>query len=1142
MIKLKAFVFTVFGIAGLFLAVNVSAQISEWNETFGGVCADYGREALQTSDGGYIICGYTDTTGVSTEVMLIKTDSTGTEIWSKTFGGSDNDRAFSVTETNDGGFVMVGYTYSYGAGERDVWLIKTDSSGNKLWDKTFGGTGGECGFHVEQTSDGGFIIVGETTSYGAGYYDLWLIKTDGTGNKTWDKTFGGTAYDCGESVQQTSDGGFIITGCTASFSEGGRDVWLIKTNSSGNETWSKNFGGPSSDEGSAVKQTPDGGYIIAGRKTPNISAEYDDWLIRTDGTGNKIWDKTFGGSMEDALQAVEISPRGGFIAAGYTESHGAGESDIWVFETDSDGNMMWEKLYGGSYSEYSYSIQRTTYGGCIICGSTYSYGNGNFDFWVIKNTPLYLLSPNGWEAWQGGSNNTIKWDWDAVRLPNSYSIAYSINGGSTYPYTIASSVSGSDSTYNWTLPLLTTKTVRVQVKAKGPGGTTLATACSRFSFEIDAIPPDDISDLQIAQPGYNYLNITWTVPGDDGTSGNASGYDIRYSLSPINVSNWASANQCSDEPVPYAPGDTQCFCISPLALETEYHVAMKTKDNAGNWSDLSNVTSGATIRYPVLAESQHPMFHYDLAHSGRSPYYGYLNENVKWYYWTGAPVVSSPIIGPDGTIYVVSDSDSLFSFEIDGTRKWASYVGNTTKSTPAITIDSLIYVCNGNGTFKAYDYSGSLSWSYDVSGKIISSPAVGKDGVIYFGSTNDTLYALYGNGVLKWKFATQGEVIGSPAISSHGVIYVGSGDHKFYAVNPDGSEAWAASMPDGLVSSPAVDTITGIIYVGSCDGKIYSITTNGMPKDVFEAGSDTILSSPAIGADGKIYIGGSNGKMYALTSDLDLIWEYQTGGAIESSPVIDANGHVYVGSDDGKIYCFNGSDSTVIWSIQTWDAVKSSPAIGANSCIYVGSNDYRVYAFGPNTPVEVISPNGGEEWEKSTEYNIYWNTTGSTENIKLYYSDNSGSSWQVISESETDDGTYPWITPVINCNKCRVKVVSFDAGGDSAVDISDADFTIGTVGIEDTPGDRPKTFFISRNRPNPFVGVTEIDYGLPRDSHVKINLYNSTGQRVATLADGMQKPGYHSIKLDAGDLANGIYFVKFAMGEFRDSRKITVLR
>jgi hypothetical protein len=176
--------------------------------------------------------------------------------------------------------VIVCYTDSYGAGSGDVWLIKTDSSGNEVWNKTFGGSGNDYGSSVQQTSDGGYVIAGSTRSYGAGEVDVWLIKTDSSGNEVWNKTFGGSRDDYGNSVGQTSDGGYIIAGETSSYLGGGGGAWLIRTDSSGNEEWNKTFGGSSSDGGSSVQQTSDGGYIFTGAIYSYEAGSYDVWLMK----------------------------------------------------------------------------------------------------------------------------------------------------------------------------------------------------------------------------------------------------------------------------------------------------------------------------------------------------------------------------------------------------------------------------------------------------------------------------------------------------------------------------------------------------------------------------------------------------------------------------------------------------------------------------------------------------------------------------------------------------------------------------------------------------------------------------------------------------------------------------------------------
>jgi hypothetical protein len=226
--------------------------------------------------------------------------------WDRTFGGADSDGGNSIHRTTDGGYVIAGYTMSQGAGESDVWLIKTDADGNMQWEKTFGGSDYDYCGGVRQTADGGYIIAGHTMSYGAGGYDVWLIKTDASGNKQWDTTFGGAGSDLGESVRQSADGGYIIVGSTESYGAGDDDVWLIKTDASGNKQWDRTFGGTGWDEGAGVEQTADGGYIVAGAtQVPDTLFFLAAWLIKTDAGGNMLWDSTFGDMTLAGGKSVE---------------------------------------------------------------------------------------------------------------------------------------------------------------------------------------------------------------------------------------------------------------------------------------------------------------------------------------------------------------------------------------------------------------------------------------------------------------------------------------------------------------------------------------------------------------------------------------------------------------------------------------------------------------------------------------------------------------------------------------------------------------------------------------------------------------------------------------------------------------------
>ena len=362
----------------LTLPVLADGPDIQWQKTFGGIRNDEGHSVQQTSDGGFIITGLTQSFSTGCDIYLIKTDSAGDLLWQKTFGGYNYDSGHSVQQTSEGGFIIVGNTVSFGAGSSDVYLIKTDSNGESQWQKTFGGLYFDYGRAVQQTTDGGFIITGGTSYIIGGDYDVYLIKTDSNGVSQWQKTFGGNGSDSAESVQQTTEGGFIIAGRTYSFGAGSSDVYLIKTNSDGNSLWQKTFGGISGDLGYEVRQTIDDGFIITG------STVCDTYLVKTDSAGNLLWQKNFGGSDLDYGYSVQQTYDGGFIIAGETISYGAGNYDVYIIKTDPNGESQWEKTFGGSGWDSAESIQQTVDGGFVIAGSTNSFGAGDYNVYLIK--------------------------------------------------------------------------------------------------------------------------------------------------------------------------------------------------------------------------------------------------------------------------------------------------------------------------------------------------------------------------------------------------------------------------------------------------------------------------------------------------------------------------------------------------------------------------------------------------------------------------------------------------------------------------------------------------------------------------------------------------------------------------------------
>ncbi|MCK4575150.1 T9SS type A sorting domain-containing protein, partial [candidate division WOR-3 bacterium] len=303
-------------------------------------------------------------------------DANGDTIWSKTYGGANSDGGCCVQKTSDSGYVIVGRTLSFGAGYVDVWFLKTDSLGDTLWTKTYGTSNEDWGYFGQQTMDGGYIITGYQM-FSPGEGDVWLIKTDESGNVLWTNTFGGSNYDEARSVRQTPDKGYIICG-TDNFNTSNSELYLIKTDSLGSEEWSKTYGGALMDYGLGIALTSDGGYIAVGKKTISGVAG-QAYLVRVTSNGDTLWTKVFGGTAEDYAHSVQETSDSGFIIAGSigipTNHYG------YLIKTEPSGDSLWSKTYGGSPRNHNFfSVQETNDGGYICVGSI----SGDYDVYAVK--------------------------------------------------------------------------------------------------------------------------------------------------------------------------------------------------------------------------------------------------------------------------------------------------------------------------------------------------------------------------------------------------------------------------------------------------------------------------------------------------------------------------------------------------------------------------------------------------------------------------------------------------------------------------------------------------------------------------------------------------------------------------------------
>jgi hypothetical protein len=371
-------------LAGVVFAQNPGDTI--WTNVYGMDEHDVGESVRQTSDGGFILCGLGVIPNYNLyDVFLVKTDAVGNQLWTRYYGGGYVDVAKDVRQTSDGGYVVVGYT-SVVINEYDIWLLKTDANGDTLWTKTFGGSNSDLGYSVEQTSDGGYILCGDNQGAGQAHHNAYLVKTYPNGNLDWDEEYGGNQTDeYGYCATPTSDGGYILVG--KSLASGNADVYVVKTNFTGGVEWENTYGGSSSDIAWSVIENSEGDFIIAG-ETYSFGNGLRIYLLKVSPTGSLIWQKNFGRTNAQRAGEVAQTIDGGYVIFGGTGTHPV-NFDVYVIRTDSQGTAIWEEVYG-RVDRYDYG-----YGGCIVddttfmtIGETKSFGPG---YWLL--TAVFKASP-----------------------------------------------------------------------------------------------------------------------------------------------------------------------------------------------------------------------------------------------------------------------------------------------------------------------------------------------------------------------------------------------------------------------------------------------------------------------------------------------------------------------------------------------------------------------------------------------------------------------------------------------------------------------------------------------------------------------------------------------------------------------------
>jgi Secretion system C-terminal sorting domain len=439
----------------------------QWQRSLGGSDDEIANSIQQTTDGGYIVAGISssddgDVSGNyggfsgTQDCWVIKLSSAGNIEWQECLGGTDDDQAYSIQQTTDGGYIVAGHsgtddgeTSGYTGGSGGYLIIKLNSNGIIKWQKSFGGSQWDEANSIQQTTDSGYIVAGSSSSNDGdvsgnhGANDCWVVKLNESGNIEWQKSLGGSQGDLANSIRQTTDGGYIMAGYTqsndgdVSGNHGNNDYWVVKLDGGGNVEWQKTLGGSNFDEANSIQQTADGGYIVAGWSNSNDGdvsgnhGDYDYWVVKLNNNGNIEWQKSLGGSNTDNATSIQQTADGGYIVAGYVWSsdgdvrNNHGPDDYWVVKLDNTGNIIWQKCLGGTTGDNASSIQQTADGGYIVAGQSISddydvTGNhGGYDMWIVKLgadavLPLRLISFTGILE-----NNTTKLNWQTSNEINT---------------------------------------------------------------------------------------------------------------------------------------------------------------------------------------------------------------------------------------------------------------------------------------------------------------------------------------------------------------------------------------------------------------------------------------------------------------------------------------------------------------------------------------------------------------------------------------------------------------------------------------------------------------------------------------------------------------------------------------------------
>lgn len=781
----------------LFIPVTLKAQPdTSWFKIIGGKYADRFYSSALTADGGVILAGASIASIFDNKgAWLVKADSAGNVLWSKTYGTEVNAEAQDVIEYSAGGYVVLGFARIPGVGGTDFYAVRTDSIGDTLWIRHFGLPGvGDAGISLVETSEQNIIFSGYMRIEGLDD-QMALVWTDPFGDTLMTRTYGGTGQEAGKTIIRTSNGGYLVGGWTDSFGNGELDFWIVRIDELGDTLWTQTYGGGQRDKFEKLIETSDGGFALIGSTESFGEGGSDIYLIKTDSTGEMQFSRTFGGKYKDVGLDIKEVIGGGYIISGWSASFDPLDrtgANPYIIRTDASGDTIWTYIMADRWGK-AYSIHNTAKARYLVAGVTepISPFDGGmlmefiaYPYSIIRSDTMWLDSDFDGYA-EGSLDGTESYNAEGYEV---ISYEWRLNG----------SLIGTDPIVTYILPTgIHTVTLTV-TDENGYTGTkvkeiTVAAYKTKLVEGISSILTSSGDSIFF---GYTESNVIQKF--------NFLG-EPEWNIQLNNKIQ--SALTSGNNGVLYAATEDSGIYAFDQAGDLLFSVSV------GRINNISPALStDGTLYIGNLAGALYSINSDD--------------GSINWIENIGMVLLFSPVVSKDGTIYVNGPDKNLLAMNLDGSEKWRFDPGSWIFSSPALDGSGNLYFGSNNHNLYKLSPLGDEIWSVELSSPVWGAPVLGVNGSVYVESSDGIVHALSASGAPLWRYNTgnKPERIspGNPVVLSDGRIALFNSDNTLLLLDQDGNVDWSFKS-DGALTQPPLITVNGLISFASSDDYLYGL-------------------------------------------------------------------------------------------------------------------------------------------------------------------------------------------------------------------------------------------------------------------------------------------------------------------------------